>query len=43
MLTHSDQLKELLGIPFNREQLAAIGAPLAPSVIVAGAARARPR
>ncbi|MGC0312691.1 ATP-dependent DNA helicase [Kitasatospora acidiphila] len=37
MLTHPDQLKELLGIPFNREQLAAIGAPLAPSVIVAGA------
>ncbi|MGF1429970.1 ATP-dependent DNA helicase [Kitasatospora sp. LaBMicrA B282] len=37
MLTHPDQLKELLGIPFNREQLSAIGAPLAPAVIVAGA------
>ncbi|MER5635771.1 ATP-dependent DNA helicase [Kitasatospora sp. NPDC002227] len=31
------QLKELLGIPFNPEQMAAIGAPLEPAVIVAGA------
>ncbi|MFF2147740.1 UvrD-helicase domain-containing protein [Kitasatospora sp. NPDC058190] len=37
VLSHPDQLKELLGIPFNREQMAAIGAPLAPAVIVAGA------
>ncbi|GAA0669845.1 ATP-dependent DNA helicase [Kitasatospora atroaurantiaca] len=37
MLTHPDQLKELLGIPFNREQMLAIGAPLEPAVIVAGA------
>lgn len=36
-LSHPDQLKELLGIPFNREQMAAIGAPLEPAVIVAGA------
>ncbi|MET9396646.1 ATP-dependent DNA helicase [Kitasatospora sp. NPDC002965] len=37
VLSHPDQLKELLGIPFNREQMAAIGAPLQPAVIVAGA------
>ncbi|WP_035798197.1 ATP-dependent DNA helicase [Kitasatospora mediocidica] len=37
MLSHPDQLKELLGIPFNREQMQAIGAPLEPAVIVAGA------
>ncbi|MER5351203.1 ATP-dependent DNA helicase [Kitasatospora sp. NPDC002551] len=37
VLSHPDQLKELLGIPFNREQMAAIGAPLRPAVIVAGA------
>ncbi|GAA1269062.1 ATP-dependent DNA helicase [Kitasatospora nipponensis] len=37
MLSHPDQLKELLGIPFNREQMRAIGAPLEPAVIVAGA------
>lgn len=37
MLSHPDQLKELLGIPFNREQMLAIGAPLEPAVIVAGA------
>ncbi|PYC67079.1 ATP-dependent DNA helicase [Streptomyces tateyamensis] len=37
MLSHPEQLKELLGIPFNPEQLAAIGAPLEPAVIVAGA------
>ncbi|MGV9265057.1 UvrD-helicase domain-containing protein [Kitasatospora sp. NPDC003701] len=36
-LSHPDQLKELLGIPFNREQMAAVGAPLEPAVIVAGA------
>ncbi len=37
VLSHPEQLKELLGIPFNREQIAAIGAPLRPAVIVAGA------
>ena len=37
MLAHPDQLKELLGIPFNPEQMRAIGAPLEPAVIVAGA------
>ncbi|MFB6890613.1 UvrD-helicase domain-containing protein [Kitasatospora sp. NPDC056327] len=37
VLSHPDQLKELLGIPFNPEQMAAIGAPLRPAVIVAGA------
>ncbi|MFI9270497.1 ATP-dependent DNA helicase [Kitasatospora sp. NPDC052896] len=37
VLDHPDQLKELLGIPFNREQMLAIGAPLEPAVIVAGA------
>ncbi|MER8183605.1 ATP-dependent DNA helicase [Kitasatospora sp. NPDC094015] len=37
VLTHPDQLKELLGVPFNREQMLAIGAPLEPAVIVAGA------
>ncbi|MFD0278474.1 ATP-dependent DNA helicase [Kitasatospora sp. NPDC127111] len=37
VLDRPDQLKDLLGIPFNREQMAAIGAPLEPAVIVAGA------
>ncbi|GAA2131464.1 ATP-dependent DNA helicase [Kitasatospora kazusensis] len=37
VLTQPEQLKELLGIPFNREQMLAIGAPLEPAVIVAGA------
>ncbi|MFF4339883.1 ATP-dependent DNA helicase [Kitasatospora sp. NPDC001540] len=36
-LQHPAQLRELLGIPFNDEQLAAIGAPMEPGVIVAGA------
>ncbi|MHA6762773.1 UvrD-helicase domain-containing protein [Streptacidiphilus sp. PAMC 29251] len=36
-ITHPDQLKLLLGIPFTAEQLGAITAPLAPAVIVAGA------
>ncbi|RLU99347.1 ATP-dependent DNA helicase [Streptomyces griseocarneus] len=36
-LTHPDQLKELLGIPFTTEQTACITAPPAPQVIVAGA------
>ncbi|MFW6693801.1 UvrD-helicase domain-containing protein [Streptomyces sp. MAR4 CNX-425] len=36
-LTHPDQLKELLGIPFTAEQTACITAPPAPQVIVAGA------
>ncbi|MEV4556111.1 ATP-dependent DNA helicase [Kitasatospora sp. NPDC049285] len=37
LLEHPAQLRELLGIPFNGEQVAAIGAPLEPGVIVAGA------
>ncbi|MEV7781474.1 ATP-dependent DNA helicase [Kitasatospora sp. NPDC088351] len=37
VLSRPDQLKDLLGIPFNPEQMAAIGAPLEPAVIVAGA------
>ncbi|MFF6637836.1 ATP-dependent helicase [Streptomyces althioticus] len=36
-ITHPDQLKELLGIPFTPEQTACIIAPPAPQVIVAGA------
>ncbi|SDK91946.1 UvrD-helicase domain-containing protein [Streptomyces indicus] len=36
-LSHPDQLKELLGIPFTPEQTACITAPPAPQVIVAGA------
>nr|WP_095873275.1 ATP-dependent DNA helicase [Streptomyces sp. TLI_235] len=37
VLDDPEQLKELLGIPFNAEQMQAIGAPLEPAVIVAGA------
>ena len=36
-ITSPEQLKELLGIPFTAEQIAAVTAPLAPAVIVAGA------
>ncbi|GAA3033118.1 ATP-dependent DNA helicase [Kitasatospora albolonga] len=36
-LSSPEELKALLGVPFNPEQLAAIGAPLEPGVIVAGA------
>ncbi|WP_111600775.1 ATP-dependent DNA helicase [Streptomyces sp. Amel2xB2] len=36
-LTRTEELAELLGIPFTPEQLACITAPLAPQVIVAGA------
>ncbi|WP_189131232.1 ATP-dependent DNA helicase [Wenjunlia tyrosinilytica] len=36
-ITRPEELKDLLGIPFTREQTAAITAPLAPNVIVAGA------
>ncbi|MCW7942126.1 ATP-dependent DNA helicase [Streptomyces hygroscopicus] len=36
-ITDPDELKELLGIPFTREQMACITAPPAPQVIVAGA------
>jgi len=36
-LTDTEQLEELLGIPFTPEQIACITAPLAPQVIVAGA------
>jgi DNA helicase-2/ATP-dependent DNA helicase PcrA len=36
-ITDPEQLSRLLGIPFTAEQLAAITAPLAPAVIVAGA------
>ncbi|MFG2817892.1 UvrD-helicase domain-containing protein [Kitasatospora sp. NPDC048365] len=37
VLSDPEELKELLGIPFNPEQMRAIGAPLEPAVIVAGA------
>jgi DNA helicase-2/ATP-dependent DNA helicase PcrA len=37
LLTHPAQLSEALGIPFSAQQLAAITAPLEPSVIIAGA------
>ncbi|WP_377269507.1 UvrD-helicase domain-containing protein [Peterkaempfera sp. SMS 1(5)a] len=36
-ITSPEQLKELLGIPFTAQQLAAITAPMAPAVVVAGA------
>lgn len=36
-LTDTEQLKELLGVPFTPEQIACITAPPAPQVIVAGA------
>ncbi|MFK0190550.1 ATP-dependent DNA helicase [Kitasatospora sp. NPDC090308] len=36
-LRHPAQLRDLLGIPFNDEQVAALGAPMEPGVIVAGA------
>lgn len=36
-LTDPQQLRELLGIPFSEQQLAAIAAPLEPAVIIAGA------
>jgi DNA helicase-2/ATP-dependent DNA helicase PcrA len=36
-LTHPGQLCDLLGIPFSDQQLAAITAPLAPAVVIAGA------
>ncbi|MGH3508427.1 MAG: ATP-dependent helicase, partial [Nocardioidaceae bacterium] len=36
-LTRPDQLPALMGIPFSRQQLDAITAPLEPAVIVAGA------
>ena len=32
-----DELRDLLGIPYTDEQIAAITAPLEPGVIVAGA------
>jgi DNA helicase-2/ATP-dependent DNA helicase PcrA len=37
VLTEPDELRTLMGIPFSDQQLAAITAPLAPGVIVAGA------
>ncbi|MFJ9348979.1 UvrD-helicase domain-containing protein [Streptomyces sp. NPDC101237] len=37
LITDTEQLKELLGIPFTPEQTACITAPPAPQVIVAGA------
>ncbi|NYI06258.1 ATP-dependent DNA helicase [Allostreptomyces psammosilenae] len=37
VLSDPERLKELLGIPFTAEQMAAIVAPLEPGVIVAGA------
>lgn len=36
-ITSPEQLKELLGIPFTAQQLAAVTAPMAPAVVVAGA------
>jgi DNA helicase-2/ATP-dependent DNA helicase PcrA len=36
-LRHPDDLRDLLGIPYTEEQIAAITAPLDPGVIVAGA------
>ncbi|MCD0482813.1 ATP-dependent helicase [Streptacidiphilus sp. ASG 303] len=36
-ITSPEQLKELLGIPFTDQQVAAITAPTAPAVVVAGA------
>ena len=36
-LNRPEQLRELLGVPYTEEQLAAITAPLEPGVIVAGA------
>ncbi|MDO5092965.1 MAG: ATP-dependent DNA helicase [Propionibacteriaceae bacterium] len=36
-LNHPEELSELLGVRFSREQLEAICAPLAPQVIIAGA------
>ncbi len=38
-----DELRELLGIPYTEEQIAAITAPLEPGVIVAGAGSGRDR
>ncbi|WP_354642224.1 ATP-dependent DNA helicase [Kitasatospora camelliae] len=37
VLSDPEELKDLLGIPFNREQMAAVAAPMEPAVIVAGA------
>lgn len=37
MLTDPGQVGDLLAIPFSDQQLAAIGAPLAPAVVIAGA------
>ncbi len=37
VISHPGELSELLGIPFSEQQLAAITAPLAPAVIIAGA------
>ena len=37
VLRDPGQLRDLLGIPFSDQQLAAIAAPLAPGVIIAGA------
>jgi DNA helicase II / ATP-dependent DNA helicase PcrA len=36
-LTDPTQLREVLGIPFSEQQLAAIAAPLEPAVVIAGA------
>ena len=42
MIARPDQVRDLLGIPFSDEQLAVIGAPMEPDVVIAGAGRARP-
>ena len=41
-LTHPAELSEALGIPFSAQQLAAITAPLEPSVIIARAGSGKP-
>lgn len=37
MIARPDQVRDLLGIPFSDEQLAVIGAPMEPDVVIAGA------
>ncbi len=37
MLSHPHEVADLLGIPFSDQQLAAIGAPMEPAVVIAGA------
>lgn len=37
MITRPEQVRDLLDIPFSEEQLAVIGAPMEPDVVIAGA------